>query len=95
MGLKPIYDKVLVRRVEEETKTVGGIIIPDNNKEKPMKGEVVAVGNGRLLKDGTTSPLIVKAGDKILFGKYTGTEVKFEGQEYLVIKEEEILAVIA
>jgi len=94
MQVKPLQDRVVVERVEEETKTAGGIIIPDNNKEKPQQGKVVAVGSGYRNQDGSPRALEVKVGDRILFGKYTGTEVKVEGSEFLIMKEEEILGVL-
>ena len=94
MTVKPLQDRVLIKRVEEETKTLGGIIIPDNHKEKPAQGEVVAVGTGYRLTDGTVKALEVKKGDKVLFGKYSGTEVKVEGHTYVVMKEDEILVVL-
>jgi len=90
----PLYDRVLVKRVESEEKTVGGIIIPDTAKEKTQIGTVEAVGTGRVAKDGATTPLTVKAGNKILFGKYSGTEVEFGGVEYLILKEDEILGIV-
>ena len=94
MKIRPLYDRVLIKRVEEETKTKGGIIIPDTAKEKPQEGEVVAVGEGRILENGKISSLDVKKGDRILFGKYSGTEIKLDGVEHLIIKEEDILGVI-
>lgn len=94
MTVKPLQDRVLIKRVEEETKTAGGIIIPDNHKEKPAQGEVVAVGPGYRLQDGTVKALDVKKGDKVLFGKYSGTEVKVDGVSYTVMKEDEILVVL-
>lgn len=94
MKLRPLQDRILVQRVEEETKTKGGIIIPDTAKEKPAEGKVVAVGNGKLGDDGKRVALEVKKGDRILFGKYSGTEVKVEGEELLVMREEDIMAVI-
>ena len=94
MGFRPLHDRVLVRRVEAEEKTKGGIIIPDTAKEKPQEGEVVAVGAGAKSEEGKVTPLDVKAGDKILFGKYSGTEVKIDGDEHLIIREEDILGVI-
>jgi len=94
MNVRPLQDRVLVRRVQEEEKTKGGIIIPDTAKEKPIEGEVVAVGSGKVLDDGKLRPLDVKAGDRILFGKYSGTEIKVEGVEHLILREEEILGVI-
>lgn len=94
MTVKPLQDRVLIKRVEEETKTAGGIIIPDNHKEKPAQGIVEAVGNGYRLQDGTVKQLDVKKGDKVLFGKYSGTEVKVGGESYLIMKEDEILGVL-
>jgi chaperonin GroES len=94
MKFKPLHDRVLVRRVEQEEKTAGGIIIPDTAKEKPMEGEVLAVGNGHKAEDGKVTPLDVKAGDRILFGKWSGTEVKIDGEELLIMKESDILGVI-
>ncbi len=95
MKIKPLRDRVIVRRVKEEEKTKGGIIIPDTAKEKPQEGEVVAVGSGKVLEDGKVVPLEVKKGDKILFGKYSGTEVKVDGEEFLMMREDEILGVLA
>lgn len=94
MNIKPLHDRVLVRRVEETTKTAGGIIIPDTAKEKPSEGVVEAVGNGKMAPDGKVAPMSVKVGDRVLFGKYAGTEVKLEGESRLIIREEDILAVI-
>ena len=94
MKFRPLQDRVLVKRLEEETKTAGGIIIPDTNKEKPSHGEVVSVGPGYRMKDGTVRELDVKTGEKILFGKYSGSEVKIEGGEFLIMKEDEILGVL-
>ncbi len=94
MKVRPLHDRVLIKRVAEEQKTKGGIIIPDNAKEKPIEGIVVAVGNGRVGDDGKVTPLEVKAGDKILFGKYSGTEVKLEGEEHLILRESDILAIL-
>ena len=94
MKVRPLGDRVLVKRTEEETKTAGGIIIPDNNKEKPAQGEVVSAGPGRRTDNGTLVNLTVKEGDKILFGKYAGTEVKFDGKEYLIMKEDDILGIV-
>ncbi|MBI2894623.1 MAG: co-chaperone GroES [Deltaproteobacteria bacterium] len=94
MKLKPLQDRVVVKRVKEEEKSKGGIIIPDTAKEKPIEGQVIAVGNGKVLEDGTVRALDVKVGDRILFGKYSGTEVKIEGEEHLILREEEILGVI-
>jgi chaperonin GroES len=95
MQLRPLHDRVLVKRVEASEEKVGGIIIPDTAKEKPQQGEVIAVGNGKVLDSGKRTDLDVKAGDKILFGKYSGSEVKIEGVEYLILREDEILAVLA
>ena len=94
MKLRPLQDRILVQRVEEETTTKGGIIIPDTAKEKPAEGKVVAVGNGKLGDDGKRIPLEIKSGDRILFGKYAGTEVKIEGEEYLIMREDDVLGVI-
>jgi len=94
MKIRPLQDRVIVQRVEEEQKTKGGIIIPDTAKEKPQEGKVIAVGKGKVNDDGKLIPLDVKAGDRILFGKYSGTEVKMEGEEYLIMREDDILGVI-
>lgn len=94
MKLRPLQDRILVQRVEEETTTKGGIIIPDTAKEKPAEGKVIAVGSGKLGEDGKRVPLEIKAGDRILFGKYSGTEVKIEGEEFLIMREEDVLGVI-
>jgi chaperonin GroES len=94
MKFRPLHDRVLVRRLEGEEKTTGGIIIPDTAKEKPMEGEVVAVGPGARSEDGKLHPLDVKVGDRILFGKWSGTEVKIEGTEYLILKESDVMGVI-
>ena len=94
MAFRPLHDRVLVRRVEAEEKTAGGIIIPDSAKEKPAEGEVVAVGAGAKAEDGKVSPLDVKAGDRVLFGKWSGTEVKIDGQDLLIMKESDIMGVI-
>ena len=94
MKFRPLHDRVVVRRVEQETKTAGGIIIPDTAKEKPQEGEVVAVGPGARDEAGAVQPLDVKAGDRILFGKWSGTEVKIDGVEYLIMKESDILGVL-
>jgi len=94
MKIRPLQDRVIVKRVEEEEKTKGGIIIPDTAKEKPMEGKVTAVGKGKLLEDGKIHPLDVKAGDRVLFGKYAGTEVKIDGVEHLIMREEDLLGVI-
>jgi chaperonin GroES len=94
MAIRPLHDRVLVQRVKEEEKTKGGIIIPDTAKEKPIEGKVVAVGNGKLLENGEVRKLDVKKGDKILFGKYSGTEVKVDGEDHLILREDDILAVV-
>jgi chaperonin GroES len=95
MGFRPLHDRVLVRRVEAEEKTAGGIIIPDTAKEKPQEGEVVAVGAGSKNEEGKITPLDVKAGDKILFGKWSGTEVKIDGEDLIIMKESDILGIVA
>jgi len=94
MQFRPLGDRVLVRRVEEEEKTRGGIIIPDTAKEKPQEGEVIAAGTGKRLESGTVTPLEVKEGDRVLFGKYSGTEIKLDGTEYLILREDEILGIV-
>lgn len=94
MKIKPLYDRVLVRRVEEKEQVRGGIIIPDSAKEKPQRGEVVAAGGGKRLEDGRLVPLDVKAGDKVLFGKYSGSEITADGEELLILREDEILGVL-
>ncbi len=94
MQLRPLYDRILVKRIEEEEVVQGGIIIPDTAKEKPQQGEVVAVGKGKRLEDGKIVPLEVKVGDRVLFGKYAGNEVKIDGQEYLILREDEVLAIV-
>ena len=94
MKLRPLQDRILVQRVEEETKTKGGIIIPDTAKEKPAEGKVKAVGNGKIGDDGKRVALEIKVGDRILFGKYSGTEVKIDGEEYLIMREDDVLGVI-
>jgi chaperonin GroES len=94
MTFRPLHDRVLVRRIEEDQKTPGGIIIPDTAKEKPQEGEVLAVGQGIKREDGTITPLDVKAGDRILFGKWSGTEVKIDGEDLLIMKESDILGII-
>jgi chaperonin GroES len=94
MKFRPLHDRVLVRRLGEEEKTAGGIIIPDTAKEKPMQGEIVAVGDGARNEDGKITPLAVKAGDTVLFGKWTGTEVKIDGEDLLIMKESDILGII-
>jgi chaperonin GroES len=94
MKIRPLHDRVVVRRIEEERKSAGGIVIPDTAAEKPMTGEILAVGNGKLQDSGELRPLDVKVGDKVLFGKYSGTEVKVEGEEVLVMREDDIMGVI-
>jgi len=94
MNLRPLQDRILVKRIEEETKTAGGIFIPDTAKEKPQRGEIVAVGNGKKTEDGKVIPVDLKVGDKVLFGKYAGTDIKIEGQEFLIMREDDILGVI-
>jgi chaperonin GroES len=95
MKIRPLQDRVLIKRVAEEEKSKGGIIIPDSAKEKPVEGEVVAAGPGRVQKDGSVRPLDVKKGDRVLFGKYSGSDVKVDGQEHLIMREDDILAVIS
>jgi len=94
MKVKPLADRILVKRLEEEEKTKGGIIIPDTAKEKPIQGRVIAVGKGKLTEEGKVIPLEVKAGDRVLFGKYAGTEVKIEGEEHLIMREDDVLGII-
>jgi len=94
MKFRPLQDRLLVKRIEEEQKTKGGIIIPDSAKEKPVQGTVVAVGNGKVLEDGKVRALDVKAGDRILFGKYSGNEIKIDGEEHLILREDEVLGVV-
>ncbi len=94
MNLRPLQDRILVQRVEEETKTKGGIIIPDTAKEKPAEGKVVAIGNGKRDENGNPIPLEVKEGDRVLFSKYAGTEVKIDGEEYLIMREDDVLGII-
>ena len=94
MNFRPLHDRVLVKRIEQEEKTSGGIIIPDTAKEKPMEGEIIAVGPGARKEDGEIAPLDVKAGDRVLFGKWSGTEVKIEGEELLIMKESDVLGII-
>ena len=94
MNIKPLHDRLLVRRLEQEEKTAGGIIIPDTAKEKPQEGEVVSVGTGTKAEDGKVTPLDVKAGDKILFGKWSGTEVKIDGEDLIIMKESDILGIV-
>ena len=95
MNVRPLADRLLVRRIEEKESVKGGIIIPDTAKEKPQEGVVVAVGNGKILENGTRINLEVKAGDHVLFGKYSGTDIKVEGEEYLIIREDEVLGILA
>jgi chaperonin GroES len=94
MKIRPLQDRVLIRRTEEDRKSPGGIVIPDSATEKPIKGEVIAAGKGKVLESGDVRPLELKAGDKVLFGKYSGTEVKVDGEELLVMKEDDVMAVI-
>ncbi|WP_045224720.1 co-chaperone GroES [Methyloterricola oryzae] len=94
MNIRPLYDRVVVKRWEEEKTSPGGIVIPDTAKEKPIKAEVIAVGNGKLLDDGELRPLSVKSGDKVLIGKYSGTEVKLDGVEYVILREDDIMGVL-
>ena len=94
MKIRPLYDRIIVKRIEAETTTKSGLIIPDTAKEKPIEGEVVAVGNGKVQDDGAVRALEVKAGDRILFGKYSGTEIKIDGTEHLILREDEVLAVV-
>ncbi len=94
LNIRPLHDRLIVKRLSEEEKTKGGIIIPDAAKEKPQEGEVIAVGNGKVLDDGKKLPLDVKVGDKILFSKYSGNEIKIAGEEYLILKEEDVQAIV-
>jgi len=94
MNLRPLHARILIKRIEEKEAVKGGIIIPDTAKEKPQEGEVIAIGNGKKTEDGNIVPLDVKAGDRILFGKYSGAEIKMDGQEFLILREEEVLGVI-
>ena len=94
MKFRPLHDRVLVKRIDEDEKSPGGIIIPDTAQEKPMEGEIVSTGNGTRTEDGKTIPLDVKSGDRILFGKFSGTEVKIDGDEYLIMREDDILAIV-
>ena len=94
MAFRPLHDRVLVRRLEAEEKTAGGIIIPDSAKEKPSEGEIVSVGTGSKAEDGTVTPLDVKAGDRVLFGKWSGTEVKIDGEDLIIMKESDIMGVL-
>ncbi|MDG2512278.1 co-chaperone GroES [Sphingobium yanoikuyae] len=95
MAFRPLHDRVLVRRIEAEAKTAGGIIIPDTAKEKPQEGEIVSVGSGSKAEDGKVTPLDVKVGDRVLFGKWSGTEVKVDGEDLLIMKESDILGIVA
>ena len=92
--IRPLHDRVIVKRIEEEEKTAGGIIIPDTAKEKPQQGEVIAAGKGKILEDGSVRPLDVKVGDRVIFSKYAGTEIKIDGEEYLIMREDDILGVV-
>jgi len=94
MKIRPLHDRVIVKRIEGEQKTKGGLIIPDTAKEKPIEGTVLAVGNGKVLEDGSVRKLEVKEGDRVLFGKYSGTEVKLDGEEHLIMREDDILGVV-
>jgi len=94
MKIRPLHDRVIVKRMEGEEKTKGGIIIPDTAKEKPVEGKVIAVGSGKVLENGKRVPLQLKAGDRILFGKYSGTEVKIDGEEHLIMREDDIIAIV-
>ena len=94
MKIKPLQDRLVIKRIEEEEKTKGGIIIPDSAKEKPQEGRVVAVGAGKPLESGNKAPVTVKPGDKILFGKYSGTEIKIDGEEHLIMREDDVLAIV-
>jgi len=94
MKIRPLYDRVIVKRIEEEEKTKWGIIIPDTAKEKPIEGKVVAVGGGKILENGKKLPLDVKKGDKVLFGKYAGTDIQIEGEEHLIMREDDIIAIV-
>lgn len=94
MNIRPLHDRVVVRRMEEERTTAGGIVIPDSATEKPIQGEIIAVGNGKILDNGEARPLDVKVGDRVLFGKYSGTEVKLDGQDFLVMREDDIMGVV-
>ncbi|MCF6236172.1 MAG: co-chaperone GroES [Gammaproteobacteria bacterium] len=94
MKVRPLHDRVIVRRLEEETTSAGGIVLPDSATEKPMRGEIIAAGNGKILENGDVRPLDLKKGDSVLFGKYSGTEIKVDGEELLVMREDDIMAVI-
>jgi len=95
MKLRPLHDRVLIKRIEEQETVKGGIIIPDSAKEKSQEGEVIAAGTGKILENGTILPVEAKAGDRILFGKYSGTEIKIEGQDYIILREDEIIGILA
>ena len=94
MNIRPLYDRIVVKRIEEQETKVGGLFIPDSAKEKPQEGEVVAVGKGKRLEDGKVVPLDVKAGDRILFGKYSGSEIRIDGEDYLIMREDEVLGIL-
>ena len=94
MKIRPLYDRIVVKRIEEQETIRGGIIIPDSAKEKPQEGEVIAVGNGKRMENGTLVPLDVKAGDRILFGKYSGNDIRLDGEEYMIMREDEVLGVL-
>ncbi len=94
MGIRPLHDRIIVKRLEEEERTKGGIIIPDTAKEKPIEGKVIAVGDGKIREDGSKIPLEVKKGDRVLFAKYGGTEIKIDGEEHLMMREDDILAIV-
>ena len=95
MKIRPLHDRILIKRIEEEEMVRGGIVIPDTAKEKPQQGEVIAVGNGKILENGRRVPLDVQAGDRILFGKFAGSEIKMDGQEYLILREDEVLGILS
>ncbi len=94
MNIRPLYDRIVIKRLEEKENKVGGLYIPDSAQEKPQEGEVVAVGKGKRLEDGTVVPLDVKVGDKILFGKYSGSDIKIDGEEYMIMREDEVLGIV-
>ena len=94
MKFRPLQDRILIKRIDREDKSSGGIIIPDSAKEKPQEGEVVAVGNGKRMDDGKVQPLDVKSGDRVLFGKYSGSEIKLDGEEHLILREDEVLGIL-
>ena len=95
MNIRPLYDRIVVKRIEEQETKVGGLFIPDSAKEKPQEGEVFAIGKGKRLEDGTLVPLDVQVGDRILFGKYSGSEIRVDGQEYLIMREEDVLGILS